>query len=596
MSAPGSSIDPSSYSVLGLTHVQYNQHDPFAKALALITLSPIFLLCSYVTIILYRRELTFINALIGQLGCEGVNWGLKRLIRQPRPTGNLGSGYGMPSSHAQFVGFFAAYFLAHFALHHPKAARPATLVNTMRRFEHAVAMLAIASCAAITAYSRYHLSYHTAAQIWVGLSLGIAIGSTWYYIAEYLPRKPLRLPIPLGSPHQSPATGDPSSRASARVEAERTKLGSPVALRQRQRKSISAKEQEVAHAGNQVSTTSPDQKRARRRSSLSSFLPELHPAPPLRQLILDHPIAVAFRIRDSWTVWLDGGIEQEYGRWRDEWLERRTEWRQDDALADSPIDQRLSDLPLLEQRTFSNKDDEGGEAWTSEQDEIHYRRLLKTLALADLCVANQTAFCVGCVISPSRASCAQGEQILATGYSRELPGNTHAEECALQKLLLLLRDSSMAAAFERETIWLDLYTSMEPCSVRGSGNTSCVSRILSFNTSSISSASTSRSPCSGGGGAASSAKRTGKGARACYQISRVFMGVKEPQDFVQCEGVRMLREAGVQVITVLPPDRETSRLGLKHGWLEREALRIAKKSHLDQAGSEGAEVAWKGLA
>ena len=67
---------------------------------------------------------------------------------------HLGSGYGMPSSHAQFVGFFAAFFLAHFSLHHPRAARPRTLVNTMRIAEHALLMLLIALGAALTAYSR----------------------------------------------------------------------------------------------------------------------------------------------------------------------------------------------------------------------------------------------------------------------------------------------------------------------------------------------------------------------------------------------------------------------------------------------------------
>lgn len=85
--AGGSSVDPGKYVALGLTHVQYDGTDKVAKLLALVTLSPIFLLCAYVTIIIYRRELTFINALVGQLGCEGVNWGLKRLIRQPRPYG-----------------------------------------------------------------------------------------------------------------------------------------------------------------------------------------------------------------------------------------------------------------------------------------------------------------------------------------------------------------------------------------------------------------------------------------------------------------------------------------------------------------------------
>jgi dolichyldiphosphatase len=130
-------------------------NDRLAKVLALVTLSPIFLLCAYVTIILYRRELTFINALIGQLGCEAFNWFLKRLIRQPRPyAGELGKGYGMPSSHSQFVGFFAAFFICHFWLHHPIKAKPRTLVNTMRRAEHVAVIIGIILLTSATCYSR----------------------------------------------------------------------------------------------------------------------------------------------------------------------------------------------------------------------------------------------------------------------------------------------------------------------------------------------------------------------------------------------------------------------------------------------------------
>ena len=45
----------------------------------------------------------------GQMGCEALNWVLKRFIREDRPAQMLGKGYGMPSSHAQFVAFFAVY-------------------------------------------------------------------------------------------------------------------------------------------------------------------------------------------------------------------------------------------------------------------------------------------------------------------------------------------------------------------------------------------------------------------------------------------------------------------------------------------------------
>jgi dolichyldiphosphatase len=45
----------------------------------------------------------------GQMGCEALNWVLKRYIREDRPTQMMGKGYGMPSSHAQFVAYFAVY-------------------------------------------------------------------------------------------------------------------------------------------------------------------------------------------------------------------------------------------------------------------------------------------------------------------------------------------------------------------------------------------------------------------------------------------------------------------------------------------------------
>lgn len=59
-----------------------------------------------------------------------------------------------------------------------------------------------------------------------------------------------------------------------------------------------------------------------------------------------------------------------------------------------------------------------------------------------------------------------------------------------------------------------MYTTMEPCSVRLSGNVPCVQRVLA----------------------------TG--------ISTVYVGVEEPKDFVECEGTRLLRESGRQVIVI----------------------------------------------
>ncbi|KAJ1961101.1 hypothetical protein IWQ62_003987 [Dispira parvispora] len=111
-----------------------------------------------------------------------------------------------------------------------------------------------------------------------------------------------------------------------------------------------------------------------------------------------------------------------------------------------------------------------------------------------------SAYCVGAVL----VSGDDEPRVLATGYSRELPGNTHAEECALLKYAQANpKDNALTNA--------TMYTTMEPCSTRLSGNTPCTERII----------------------------RAG--------LARVVLGVKEPDNFVQCEGVRLLQAAGIRV-------------------------------------------------
>lgn len=106
------------------------------------------------------------------------------------------------------------------------------------------------------------------------------------------------------------------------------------------------------------------------------------------------------------------------------------------------------------------------------------------------------AYCVGCVI-------VRDGKVISTGYSREIPGNTHAEECALLKL------GNISDA-ERCTI----YTTMEPCSIRLSGKRSCADRIIESG------------------------------------IRRVFQATAEPPDLVTCTGRESLRSIGIQVEVV----------------------------------------------
>jgi len=148
-----------------------------------------------------------------------------------------------------------------------------------------------------------------------------------------------------------------------------------------------------------------------------------------------------------------------------------------------------------------------------------FRLLRLALEEAKKCIPTSTAFCVGCVISDPVTL-----KVLATGYSRELPGNTHAEECALKKL-----SESSSATLKG----LHMYTTMEPCSERLSGNKPCTDRIL----------------------------------EADGLIGRVILGVQEPDDFVKCVGAKKLRENGLVVIH--NDDAE----------LEKECLEVAKRGH-----------------
>ncbi|KAI8827081.1 cytidine deaminase-like protein [Fimicolochytrium jonesii] len=115
-----------------------------------------------------------------------------------------------------------------------------------------------------------------------------------------------------------------------------------------------------------------------------------------------------------------------------------------------------------------------------------------------------SAYCVGAVLVSPSGSRAAHPTILSTGFSRELPGNTHAEQCCLLKL----SETNSIEKAKGATI----YTTMEPCGERLSGNLPCARRLLEVG------------------------------------IGRVVVGVGEPKNFIaECQGTRQLRESGVVV-------------------------------------------------
>jgi len=132
-----------------------------------------------------------------------------------------------------------------------------------------------------------------------------------------------------------------------------------------------------------------------------------------------------------------------------------------------------------------------------ESDESRDQRLLRdAIALSRIARPSTSAYSVGAIIA------APDGVMIADGYSRERGAQSHAEQVAIEKALeagVDLRGST-------------LYTSLEPCSVRGSGLLACTVRILDAG------------------------------------ILRVVFALREPPLFVDGHGAEVLAAAGVEVI------------------------------------------------
>jgi dolichyldiphosphatase len=93
----------------------------------------------------------------------------------------------MPSSHAQFVSYFAVSLTLFLLLRHkPHAPNTSTThipTSTIERL--ALSTLVFAGAAAV-AQSRIYLSYHTETQVLVGCCTGAAFAILWYIVNTYL--------------------------------------------------------------------------------------------------------------------------------------------------------------------------------------------------------------------------------------------------------------------------------------------------------------------------------------------------------------------------------------------------------------------------
>lgn len=171
---------------LDLTHVLYDDSSFFSLALALITLSPILLMASYAALAVQTREYIIIVMWAGQLAGEVLNWLLKHAIKEDRPIDSIGNGYGFPSSHSQYMAYFACFLMCHLSFRHKFTSTGYPILDQLWR---AIVYLGLIVWSATVAYSRYYLGYHNANQILWGIAIGLLLGFSLYTLMELLPRR-----------------------------------------------------------------------------------------------------------------------------------------------------------------------------------------------------------------------------------------------------------------------------------------------------------------------------------------------------------------------------------------------------------------------
>ncbi|XP_019871737.2 dolichyldiphosphatase 1-like [Aethina tumida] len=173
---------------LSLTLVEYPKGDLIGKFMAFISLAPFGIGAGFVALILFRRDLHTITFFIGTLCSEVLNYCIKHTVCEERPLrrDHQYVEYGMPSSHSQFVWFFATYviYFVFIRLHH---------LNNNTIIENVSKFLIISSSvvmALLVSISRIYLHYHTIAQVLCGALVGVLFATVWFALT-YLVFTPL---------------------------------------------------------------------------------------------------------------------------------------------------------------------------------------------------------------------------------------------------------------------------------------------------------------------------------------------------------------------------------------------------------------------
>lgn len=149
-----------SLKAITLTHVRYTRGDPLGHFLAWVSLIPVFIsLGGFVSHFLFRRELQGLFFALGLLISQFLNELVKTSVKQARPDTCAAletcDSHGWPSSHSQYMFFFAAYF----SLLCYKG------IGFSSKGSRVWLAFVVWPPAVLTMWSRVYLGYHTVAQV-----------------------------------------------------------------------------------------------------------------------------------------------------------------------------------------------------------------------------------------------------------------------------------------------------------------------------------------------------------------------------------------------------------------------------------------------
>ncbi|KAH9616202.1 hypothetical protein KSS87_002996 [Heliosperma pusillum] len=163
-----------------LTDVRYTKGDQIGHLLAWISLIPVFITFGgFFAHFFFRRELQGICFALGLAVSQLINEFIKTTVSQSRPATCAAleacDSHGWPSSHSQYMFFFATYFSL---LSYRKAGFFGGRENSwlVEALTWALAVL--------TMFSRVYLGYHSVVQVFAGAILGTVLGAAWYWFGN----------------------------------------------------------------------------------------------------------------------------------------------------------------------------------------------------------------------------------------------------------------------------------------------------------------------------------------------------------------------------------------------------------------------------